>query len=186
MHAMPRFAYEALGAAGLFAAAALSLLAWARHGSRFSLVAGLGTAYLGFDELLDVHEWLGRSAYEHGWPKPPFLNHHDDALTLLTMLAGLVAIGVFWREVARDRVFGGVFAAGLACFAAAITVDARADPSRAASWWSEETLELLGASAMVMAFRRRASKVEKRTLPAPRARSSAGLVRNGPGRHPES
>ena len=149
---MLRFAYEALGALGLFATAWLALLAWSRDHARFSLVAGLGTTYLGIDELFDLHERLGRYAYEHDWPKPSFVNHHDDVLTVVVAAAGLAVIAWFWSEVIRDRQFAALFLLGLAMFAAAVLVDASADPSETRSWWSEETLELAGAGAMVAAF----------------------------------
>ncbi len=149
---MLRFTFELVGAAGLFAAAWLALRAWAKDRAAFSLVAGLGTVYLGVDELFDLHERLGRRAYEEGWPKPGFINHHDDLLTLCVAAAGLAAVVWFWREILADRWFASLFGAGLALFAAAIVWDTRADQTGTFTWWVEESLELAGAALMVSAF----------------------------------
>jgi hypothetical protein len=148
--------FELLGAAGLFAAAIYALRGRREDATRFSLVAGLGTVYLGIDELLDLHERLGRVLYEDlRWPEPPIVNHYDDLLVILVALAGLAVIARFHAEIRRERSFGVLFLAGLALFAAAIAWDSRADPSRTGSWWTEESLELTGALTMVVAFRAR-------------------------------
>jgi hypothetical protein len=149
---MLRFTYEALGACGLFATACLALLAWRRDDARFSLIAGLGTVYLGTDELFDLHERLGRYAYEHGWPRPGFVNHHDDLITMVVAAAGLAVIAWFWRDVVRDRQFAGLFLLGLGLFAVAVLVDTQLDQSGTGSWWTEESLELAGAASMMAAF----------------------------------
>jgi hypothetical protein len=149
---MLRFVYEALGACALFATAWLGMLEWTRSHSRFSLVAGLGTVYLGMDELFDLHERLGRYAYEHGWPKPGFVNHHDDLITVVVAAAGLAVIVWFWREVIRDRQFAELFLLGLGLFAMAVLADTQLDQSGTGSWWTEESLELAGAAAMMVAF----------------------------------
>lgn len=157
-----RFAFELLGAATLFAAAVYALRGHGRDLTRFSLAAGLGTVYLAVDELFDLHERLGATLYEAGWPQPPVVNHYDDLLVILVALAGCAVIACFHREILRERAFALLFGTGLALFAAAIAWDSRADPTAPSSWWTEEALELLGASVMVLAFRWRLGNLAER------------------------
>ncbi len=157
---MLRLCYDSLAAIVLLASAVSAVQAWRlAFGGRtgqFSAVAAAGTAYLGIDELLSLHERLGHAMYyDLGWREPPGINHFDDLIVMGVALAGLGVFAVYRDEVFRLPAFAGLVSLGLAFFAAAIGWDTVANPSHTASWWTEETLELAGALAMLGAFRLR-------------------------------
>jgi hypothetical protein len=154
VNSMLRDAFELLGAALLVGTAFYAFRGRARDVSRFSLVAGVGTLGLAIDEFFNLHERLGRAAYEDwNWPRPPIVNHHDDAFLVVIALAGVATIAWYQQEIRRHRPFAMLFLAGLALFAAAVVWDSRADPTLTASWWTEEALEFAGAATMLGAFR---------------------------------
>ena len=179
---MPRLLFETLGALLLFATALYALRAGRASSGQpatFSLLAGVGTFYLAVDELFSLHERLGHALYyDFGWREPPGVNHFDDLLTMVIALAGLTVVAVYRDEILRERAFARPFAAGLALFAAAIAWDARANPSAMFAWWTEESLELAGAAAMVGAFRIRllSARGWERELSLPEASAGAAAA----------
>lgn len=153
---MLRLVFETAGAMTLLLAAIYALRARSPDPSSFSLVAGLGTLYLSFDEALDLHVHAADAMYgDLGWRPPPGINHFDDVLVIVIALAALGVIAWYRREVVRDSRFATLFGAGLALFALAVVVDAKLDPSRTVSWWTEEVAEFAAGMCMVLAFRLR-------------------------------
>lgn len=182
---MLRYPYDALAALVLLVTAFYALRSWrasAGEPARFSLVAGLGTLYLAFDEFVSLHEHLGHALYaDLGWREPPGINHFDDLIVMCTGLAGLVVIAFFREEVLRIPRFAAIFTGGLLVFASAIAWDAAVDPTKTYSWWTEETMELSGALLMAAAFGLRwlQSAIPAGVAPEPtRSLGSAGLPVN--------
>lgn len=173
---MLRLVFETAGAMTLLAAAVYALRARRPDTSSFSLVAGLGTLYLSFDEALDLHVHLGDAMYSDlGWRPPPGINHFDDLLVMGIALAALSVIAWYRTEVVRDTRFAMVFGAGLALFAFAVVVDAKLDPSRTLSWWTEEVAEFAAGVFMILAFRLRLGELQ------PAAETHAAAPRPVPG-----
>ena len=163
---MLRLLYESLGAAVLLTAAAFALASVRRDSGRLSLVAGVGTLFLTLDEVLGGHEHLGRLVYEDfGWGDPPLVNHWDDVIALGIGVFGLLAVVWLRAEVREWRPFALWFGAGLALFAAALAWDGTVNPSTSASWYTEETLELVGAAAMAIAFALRFGRLSAHPKP---------------------
>lgn len=157
---MLRLVFETAGAMTLLVAAVYALRARRPDRSSFSLVAGLGTLYLSFDEALDLHVHLGDAMYRDlGWRPPPGINHFDDLLVMGIALAALSVIAWYRSEVVRDTRFATLFGAGICLFALAVVVDAKLDPSRTLSWWIEEVAEFAAGVVMVLAFRLRLGKL---------------------------
>ena len=153
---MLRFVFESIGAHALLAASLLGLSSRAVDPTRFSAIAGVGAFYLYLDDLFDLHVRLAELlANDLGWSPPPGINHFDDLLVMLTALAGVAVVAWYRSELLKDAPFAAWFGASLGLFAFAIVVDARLDPSRTLSWWTEETTEFLGAACMAGAFYRR-------------------------------
>lgn len=117
------------------------------------MIAGIGAGYLALDEFTSLHERLGHAMYyDFGWREPPGINHFDDLIVMVVALIGLSVFAFYRDEVLRLPKFALLTGCGLAFFAAAIGWDSIADPTRMASWWTEETLELAGAALMLAAF----------------------------------
>jgi len=156
-----RFIYESIGAAVLLTAAVYALRGRRFDPGRLSAVAGFGMIYLTLEEVLEIHERIGRWMYEDlDWPDPPLVNHWDDVLVIGIALAGLSAIVWLRNEVLAWPPFAWRFGGGLVFFAAAILVDAWLPPESGLSWYLEESLELAGAALVAWAFRMRLAWLE--------------------------
>ena len=73
------------------------------RGGLYWRLVGLGLIYLAFDEVLGIHEALGRVFWGFGLPTPSWVNHLDDVVVPLYAAAGVAVSLTFWREVLRFR-----------------------------------------------------------------------------------
>jgi hypothetical protein len=154
---LTRALIEALQALLLLVAALTAWITWLRlrgwdAGARFWLAAAAGTTYLAIDERLDIHESLGRSLREAGFREPPGVNHVDDVVLLAMALAALVFVWRSWREVHRYQTVFVPFVAAILLYGLAVQWDATASTKGSASWWFEESLELVGGVALLVAY----------------------------------
>lgn len=150
---------DVVGALFLWSAGVLGVRTWRLRGdvpgASYWLFAGMGMVYLGFDELLNVHETLGRNLWEAGVPNPPGFNHLDDFLVLLYACAGLAVTIGYLPELRRSgRAVIMPFGLALGLLGVSIVIDATA-PVEGIAPYFEETSELLGTMLFALAFYRR-------------------------------
>jgi len=178
----PRLSIESVEALVLLLTAVLGFLAWRQMhrtyaGSVFWFLASMGTAWLAIDEALDVHERLGHHLYELGVREPAGVNHLDDLILIAIAICALAVIATFWEELRRDDAVFRFFAAGLLVFCAAITWDAFASTKGSASWWFEESIEVLAGVMMACAFGLKLRHAHQDvSLPVPSPWESQGVV----------
>lgn len=106
----------------------------------------MGLIYLAFDEVLGIHEALGRVFWGFGVPTPSWVNHADDVVVPLYAAAGVAVSLTFWREVLRFRRVVAPFGTGLAFTAVSVLIDATA-PVEGFAPYVEELSELGGHAA---------------------------------------
>jgi hypothetical protein len=114
-----------------------------RRAARFFLLVWLGTAFLGADELLGVHESVG-----HNLPfllSIPGIQRPDDFLLLLYGAVGLGAVIVFRDVVLFSRRARPVFAVAIAAALFVAVLDVLGSP------W-EEAMELVASTGMLGGF----------------------------------
>lgn len=143
--------------------------------SLFWMVAGVGLALLGIDELIGFHERFG----ERVLPAMPWLNHADDIIMLGYAAGAAALVLAWWREIVIVRPTARWMALAVAATALAALVDGFA-PGGLWLWaWVEEAAELTAAMAAVIALRARlaaAGPVAPKQLAGD---DGAGRVRTG-------
>ena len=154
---MARLAFETLEASVLLLAAAGALVAfwYTRHFARrtmFWLLAGVGTFVLAIDESAGIHERLGHDLYRAGFREPAPINHLDDLILIGLVVAAVPVLALGVAEMRRDARILRTFVLSACLFAAAVGWDALASTKGSASWWFEESLELVAGSLLAGTF----------------------------------
>lgn len=137
-------------AAALFAVAGTAALTWlvmrgrtAGRDARFYLLVALGTAWLGFDELIGLHESIGHNAQWLG--DLPGVGHPDDAIVAAYGVAALAFVVLYRRTLLQRRATLLWWVGALVCFGLAVVGDTLSLPV-------EEPLELAATGAVVIGF----------------------------------
>ncbi len=130
------------------------------------LLAGAGMVYLAIDELLSLHEFVGRELWEHGWNAPQPFTQNDDAILFMLALGGVSVTALFFRALLEHRSPALLLLAGMTATGLVILMEL----------WTiatvvEESTELTAAVILALAFTARvrvptALALEPEPLPA--------------------
>lgn len=165
-----RIIVEGLSLFALLAAAALAAGAARtcphRVGRRFWRLAAPGLALLALDELLAVHEHLGRWLSDRGVPNPPGVTHLDDLIVGAIGLAGLALVLLHRSYLRATPAVLWPMAAGVGLLAGGVAWDVLGPTASTPGWYTEEALELAGFALLGLA-----------------AATAAGLLRRASPRH---
>lgn len=128
-------------------------------GSRFWLLAALGSFYLALDEAFEFHEKLGLVLRNDlGIQRPPFMHGHGDIPLVGYAIVVVVVCWLFRREIVRDRGAVVFFAVGVAILVLSEIVDVLFFPSgrQQVKWQAvvEESSKLIGFGVVLTGFLR--------------------------------
>ena len=139
--------------AGFFGIWAWLRLRRRRAGATYWLAVGLGLIYLAFDDIIGVHERIGRGVWTQGDHIPLGFKHFDDVIVLGYGLGGLLLTARFLGELLRHRAVAMPFGMALVASAVGVAFDAT-NPLDDYTQFVEEPAELLAALSFAFALSR--------------------------------